>query len=164
MRKALVCISLMLALVLVWSMIFGQHDEGAAAATVARIEAQSPVRRFAVSKVMPIPAKVGAPGAGCYRRYKMPPDTAQKAIGPVEFGCRQMGPVRSDGFWRINRLISENAIPAPSSGHRIGYRRLPIPTPDSGLVVQEERRTVDRIGRDGSRYETQPNNFVSEAF
>jgi hypothetical protein len=74
MRRAMICVSVMLALFLVWPMIFGQHGEGAAAAATATREAPKPIPAVAVAAVIPIPAKVSLPAAiapkSCYKRYQ----------------------------------------------------------------------------------------------
>ena len=74
MRRAMICVSVMLALFLVWPMIFGQHGEGAAAAATATREVPKPIPAVAVAAVIPIPAKVSLPAAiapkSCYKHYQ----------------------------------------------------------------------------------------------
>jgi hypothetical protein len=71
----MICVSVMLALFLVWPMIFGQQGDGAASAATARVEMPRAIPAVAVAKVIPIPAKVSMPAAvapkSCYKRYKI---------------------------------------------------------------------------------------------
>ncbi|MDB5706612.1 MAG: hypothetical protein JWN66_3728 [Sphingomonas bacterium] len=74
MRKAMICVSVMLALLQFWPMVFGQHGEAGATASAAHAEMPRPIPAVAMAKVIPIPAKVSTPGAvapkSCYKQYQ----------------------------------------------------------------------------------------------
>ena len=104
MRRAMICVSMMLALFLVWPMIFGQHGEGAAAATTARAERPKAVPAVAVAKVIPIPAKISLPATtaprSCYKHYKAALDRCANG----DRACRiktadQWDLCEATGFW-----------------------------------------------------------------
>ncbi len=72
MRKAMICVCVMLAMVQVWPMIFG-HRAGEASAAVSEHVQQAKLIP-AVATVQLAPAKVSVPAGGapksCYRQYQ----------------------------------------------------------------------------------------------
>lgn len=74
MHRAMICVSVMLALFLVWPIVFGQRGESTASAATATPVVAKIVPAVAMVKVIPIPAKVSRPGIAppksCYSRYQ----------------------------------------------------------------------------------------------
>jgi len=104
MRRAMICVSVMLALFLVWPMIFGQHGEGVASAAIATRAVPKPVPAVAVATVIPIPAKVSLPAAvapkSCYKHYQAA--VQQCARGNQACGINaadQWDLCEATGFW-----------------------------------------------------------------
>ena len=72
MRKAMICVCVMLAMLQVWPMIFGPRAGEASAAISER--AEKPKLLPAVATARTIPAKVSVPAGGalksCYKQYQ----------------------------------------------------------------------------------------------
>jgi len=73
MRKAMICVSVMLLLLQVWPMLFG-HRAGEASAAISAEEAPKLIAAVATTKPIPVPAAVSVPADGapvsCYKHYK----------------------------------------------------------------------------------------------
>ena len=73
MRKAMICVSMMLVLLQVWPMLFGHRAGEASAAISAETQVPKVIPAVATTQSIPIPAAVSVPGdgapVGCYKRY-----------------------------------------------------------------------------------------------
>jgi len=73
MRKAMICVSVMLVLLQIWPMLFGHRAGEASAAISAEASAPKLIPAVATTRVIPIPAAVSVAGDGapvsCYKRY-----------------------------------------------------------------------------------------------
>ena len=107
MRKAMICVCFMLALLQVWPMIFG-HRAGEASAAVsavtAPIVAPKPVAAVAVAAIAPAPAQVSVPGSvqpkSCYKQY----EAVNNACSRGDQACHAKAADKWDlceatGFW-----------------------------------------------------------------
>jgi len=103
MRKAMICVSVMLALLQFWPMVFGQHGE-AAATTTAAAEMPKPIPAVATVQVIPIPAKASAPGSvapkSCYKQYQAVFETCRKGDQICRIkAADQWDLCEATGFW-----------------------------------------------------------------
>ena len=75
MRRAMICVSVMLALLQFWPMVFGQRGGPTAAAATAPTEAPKPIPAVATAKPMPVQIAANtAPSSapkGCYQQYRV---------------------------------------------------------------------------------------------
>ena len=104
MRKAMICVSVMLELLQVWPMLFGHRAGEASAAISAEADAPKLTPAVATTTVIPIPAAVSVAGDGapvsCYKRY-----TAEfAACSHEDKACRikaadQWDLCEATGFW-----------------------------------------------------------------
>ena len=73
MRRAMICITMMLLMVQVWPVVFG-HRPGAASAAISIPIPPRPVAAVATAKLVPVSASTIASGTGamrsCYRQYQ----------------------------------------------------------------------------------------------
>ncbi|GAA0337058.1 hypothetical protein GCM10009087_54380 [Sphingomonas oligophenolica] len=72
MRKAMICVCVMLAMVQVWPMLFGHRAGEASAASSERAAQPKLIPAVATAKI--VPAKVSMPAGGapksCYKQYQ----------------------------------------------------------------------------------------------
>ena len=109
MRQAMICVSVMLALVQLWPVVFGHRLQATMPALAAetKLAAASPassqsvpaVAVVPVSKALPVTGKANP--IGCYQRYQI----AYRACSPSDGGCRMAAADRWDlceatGMWQ----------------------------------------------------------------
>ena len=104
MRKAMICVSMMLVLLQVWPMLFGHRAGEASAAISAEAEVPRVIAAVATTRAIPVPAAVSVPGdgapVGCYKRYK----AVFAACSTDDKACRikaadQWDLCEATGFW-----------------------------------------------------------------
>ena len=104
MRKAMICVSVMLVLLQVWPMLFGHRAGEASAAISAEAEVPRVVAAVATTKAIPVSAAVSVPGdgapMGCYKHYT----TVFAACSRDDQACHikaadQWDVCEATGFW-----------------------------------------------------------------
>jgi len=104
MRKAMICVSVMLVLLQVWPMLFGHRAGEASAAISAEATAPKLIPAVATTTVIPIPAAVSVAGdcapVSCYKHYT----AVFSACSPDDQACHikaadQWDLCEATGFW-----------------------------------------------------------------
>ena len=104
MRRAMICVSVMLALFQIWPTIFGQRGAGALAAETALPSAPKPSSVAAAVKAIPIPARASNLGSAAPRSCEAQYQAALRRCDATDKSCRIKTIDQSDvcdatGFW-----------------------------------------------------------------
>ena len=103
-RRAMICVSVMLALFQIWPMILGQRGAGALAAETARPSAPKPASVVTTVRVIPIPAKASNLGSAAPRNCQPQYQAALRRCATTDKACHiktvdQWDVCDATGFW-----------------------------------------------------------------